>query len=561
VVDIETAVEKDESFTHPDTLLCVGLGVAYNEAIVVGEQALRSPAARSRLSDFLASSRLVCQNGKFDTQVLMRLGYLAEPNLYGDTMLASYCKDERPGHHSLGGRASEELGSPDWKAELKPHLGKGKKASYANVPRDLLYRYNAYDDAETFKLWEKDIRELDAQGLRPLHDFLVAASNELTYIELEGVRVDEHYLARLMDDYSRDLAELEEGLKPWVDNPRSTPQVLNACKDLQLLVKDTAAPTLSPLLEGNRTAEQRDFLERILHYRKEHKLYGTYVKGTLKRLSENRLYTTFKLHGTVTGRLSSANPNLQNIPRGSKIKNLFIPEDGNIFIQGDYKQAEWRAIACLAKDEYLQRALSDPNQDIHSYIATLFFGPGFTKNQRVMAKTFVFGVAYGRGPDAVARAFGVPVYKAQQYIDDFFRAIPDVVRWRKQVHEQIFKGGQALQTPFGRKRRFWLITRENKHDIEKEALAFLPQSIASDLTLNSLIRLRQSFGRSAHSPKVRLTVHDSILCECAQSDVREVAHEVKEIMESTAADVFSDFVPFPVDLEIGKSWGNLKEFV
>jgi uracil-DNA glycosylase family 4 len=557
IVDVETAVEKDESFTHPDTLLCVGLGVGYNESIVVGEQALRYPTVRRRLGDFLDASRVVCQNGKFDIQVLMRLGYLDEPNLYGDTMLASYCKDERPGHHSLGGRASEELGAPDWKGELKPYLGKGKKKSYANVPRDILYRYNAYDDSEEFKLWEKDVRELDAQGLRPLHDFLVAASNELTHIELEGVRIDEHYLARLIEDYSQDLAGLEEGLKLWVDNPRSTPQVLNACKDLQLLVKDTAAPTLSPLLEGNRTAEQRDFLERILHYRKEHKLYGTYVKGTLKRLSNNRLYTTFKLHGTVTGRLSSANPNLQNIPRGSKIKNLFIPEEGNVFIQGDYKQAEWRAIACLAEDKYLQKALSDPNQDIHGYTAELFFGPNFTKDQRVMAKTFVFGVAYGRGADAVGRAFGVSVYKAQEYIDNFFAAIPEVVAWRKQVHEQIFKGGQALQTPFGRKRRFWLITRENKHDIEKEALAFLPQSIASDLTLNSLIRLRQAFGSSKDSPKVRLTVHDSILCECPEQDRNEVAQEIRSIMESTAADVFSDFVPFPVDIETGKSWGNL----
>jgi uracil-DNA glycosylase family 4 len=558
-VDIECAVEKDESFTHPDSLLCIGIGYDNNKAVVIGEKALKFPRVIEWLRRLLCRSKVICQNGKFDIQVMMRLGIIDNPYmLYADTMLASYALDERPGHHGLKGLASEILGAPDYSAELKPHLGKGAKKNYGNIPRPLLYRYNAYDAALTYNLWaDKFEKELEENNLRSLHDFLVEASNELIYLELEGVRIDQDYLAWLLEDYARELAELENELNPWVDNPRSTPQVLAACKELLLMNKSTGAAILNGLLEGNRTAEQREFLEKILHYRKEAKLNGTYVKGTLKRLNNGRLYTTFKLHGTVTGRLSSANPNLQNIVRGSKIKNLFIPSEGNVFIQADYKQAEWRAIACLAEDSYLQRALSDPNQDIHSYVAALFFGPNFTKEQRVMAKTFVFGVAFGRGADAVARAFKVPVYKAQQYIDDYFRVIPDVVRWRKEVHEQIFKGGQALRTPFGRKRRYWLITKENKHDIEKEALAFLPQSIASDLTLHSLINLRKRFhGTDA---RIRLTVHDSILAECPKENKVDVGREMRRVMESTAAETFSSFVPFPIDLESGPSWGNLSE--
>lgn len=558
-LDIETASEKDTDLTHPDSLLCVGIGYAPNKAVVIGEEALKSRAVLERLSRLLSNKEVICQNGKFDIQVLMRLGIIKYPMLWADTMLASYAKDERPGHHGLKGRAAEELGAPDYAAELKPYLGKGKKKSYANIPRALLYRYNAYDAALTYNLWQKDERELAEQNLRGLHDYLVAASNELIYVELDGVGIDQEYLEVVDDKYLTILEGLEEELKPWVDNPRSTPQVLAACKSLLLPVNDTTADTLTHLLDLDRTSEQKEFLTKILNHRKQAKLYGTYIKGTRKRLNNGRLYTTFKLHGTVTGRLSSANPNLQNIPRGPIIKKLFIPAPGNVFVQADYSQAEWRAIACLAEDKYLQGALGDPDRDIHGEVAAKFFGPKFTKEQRVMAKTFVFGVAYGRGPDAIAHAFGVSVHEAERYIREFFSLIPDVVRWRKDVHKTIFTGGQALQTPFGRKRRFWLITRENKHDIEKEALAFLPQSIASDLTLNSLIRARRAFGTSSTAPKVRLTVHDSILVECGEDNKRDVARELKSVMETTAADVFSDFVPFPSEVEIGPSWGDLED--
>lgn len=558
-LDIETSSEKDTDLTHPDLLLCVGIGYEPHKAIVIGEKAINNKAVRIFLAALLNSTNVVCQNGKFDIQVLIRLSIIAKPILWADTMLASYVKDERPGHHGLKGRASEELGAPDYAAELKPHIGIGKNKNYANIPRPLLYRYNAYDAALTYDLWERDAQDLKDQQLRELHDYLVDASNELTYVELDGVGIDQEYLDVVDKKYLHILDEMEQGLKPWVDNPRSVPQVLAACKSLRLPVTDTAAGTLAALLELDRSAEQKEFLTKILNHRKQAKLYGTYIKGTRKRLQNGRLYTTFKLHGTVTGRLSSANPNLQNIPRGPIIKKLFVPEPGNVFIQADYSQAEWRAIACLAQDKYLKGALGDPNRDIHGEVAAKFFGPDYTKEQRVMAKTFVFGVAYGRGPDAISEAFGVSKQNAERYIREFFSLIPDVVQWRKQVHETIFKGGQALATPFGRKRRFWLITRENKNDIEKEALAFLPQSIASDLTLNSLIRARRLFGDSASAPKVRLTVHDSILIEAREEDRLEVAKTIKNLMQDTAAEIFSDWVPFPAEVEVGPSWGDLEE--
>jgi DNA polymerase-1 len=290
----------------------------------------------------------------------------------------------------------------------------------------------------------------------------------------------------------------------------------------------------------------------MLHYRKEHKLYGTYVKGIHKRLIGGRAYPTFLLHGTVTGRLACRNPNLQNVPRSSKIRRLFIPEEGNVFIQADYAQAELRVIAALAEDEYLQ-GIFNADRDLHSEVATRFYGPNFTKDQRVRAKAVVFGLAYGREAYSLAQEYGIPVSEAQRYLDTFFEAIPSVVAWRADLERRVLQNSESLQTRFGRKRRFWLITKENQREVVKEAYNFMPQSIASDLTLLSLVQIRKALPEI----KVRLPVHDSILAECPQEYASEAVSEMARIMQSMAVTTFTNYVKFPCDTQIGSSWGDL----
>jgi DNA polymerase I len=185
-------------------------------------------------------------------------------------------------------------------------------------------------------------------------------------------------------------------------------------------------------------------------------------------------------------------------------------------------------------------------------VAERFFGPGFTKDQRVRAKAVVFGLAYGREAFSLAEEFKIPVQEAQRYLTQFFDAIPELVAWRTSVQNRVTQDHDDLVTPFGRHRRFWLITNENKKDILKEALSFYPQSIASDINLSALIRLVDD------GMAVRLPVHDSILVECPRSDAEEVARQVKGTMEQTAVDVFGDYVKFPVDIAIGTSWGDLE---
>jgi DNA polymerase-1 len=303
------------------------------------------------------------------------------------------------------------------------------------------------------------------------------------------------------------------------------------------------------------TSELYDFTDLMLSHRREAKLYGTYVKGIRKRMLGGKVFPTFLLHGTVTGRLACRNPNLQNVPRESKIRRQFVPRPGHIFIQADYSQVELRVITTLAQDEYLRGVFLDESRDIHGEVATQFYGDGWTKEQRVRAKAVVYGLSYGREAFGLAQEFKIPVAEAQRYLDTFFGLIPGVVAWRDDVKRRILTG-EGLSTPTGRKRRFWLITDDNKLDVLKEGWAYLPQSIASDICLQALVRMRPVL--AAQGVEVKLPVHDSILVECPIDLADDVAQYMRQTMEQSGYDIMGDYVKFAVDIEKGVSWGDLK---
>ncbi len=555
-LDIEVGVEKDSDFSHPDSLLSVGLSWAENKAVVLGEEACNSERVRQALRRFCEHTPILCHNGKFDIQVLIRMGVLESTDcLAADTMLASYCLDERPGHHGLKYLGSEVLGAPDWDDEI--HIYTDGGGSFSLIPRPILYKYNAYDAAITYRMWRYFVPRLAEAELRRVHDRLVEYSRELIYVELDGVKVDIDYMNELTESYHDTLEPLKKELKSWVQNPNSPKQVKEALAEVGLNVESTNQDTLEGLLKRQSLPESiPEFLTLMLKWRRENKLYGTYVKGLRKRLVKDRVYSTFLLHGSVTGRTASRNPNLQNVPRESAIRRQFVPEQGNVFVQADYKAVELRVIAVEAQDEWLQDLFSDPSRDIHSEVATRLIGPDFTKEDRVRAKAIVYGLSYGREAYSIAQEYSMPVPQAEQYMRDFFKQIPGVVDWIDWVQQQV-KGSQGLTTHFGRKRRFWLITNENIKDVYKEAQAFVPQSTANDINLTALCRLRREFGNEWDGVQMRMPVHDSIMVECPEYIAKDVAVCMEEVMEETAAEIYSDRVAFPVDAQVGRTWGDL----
>ncbi len=550
VVDIECGFEKDTEFDHPDhyQMLCVGLGYAPGKVAVIGEEALKSPRVEKAMGKLLTSDKnIVAHNGKFDLAGLSRYG---RGVLGDDTMLASYLCDERRGTNGLKYLAVELLGAPQYDDEIREYVPKGK--SFSSIPRDILYRYNAYDISCTWLLMERYRLEMAGTSLLRPYQLLLDASNALIDSEMEGIKLDEEYLNHLMSHYDEGLKGLELEMKEWVANPRSPKQVKEALDAQGYSVASTNEDTLTELLGRIKPdSDTARFIRKLLQHRTEAKLFGTYVKGIHNRNHRGRIHPTFLLHGTTTGRLACRNPNLQNVPRGNDIRRMYIPEEGNLFVQADYSTIELRVLATLARDEYL-RGIFKEGRDIHNEFSLILFGEGFNKEQRVRTKAFVYGLAYGREAPSIAMEFGIPIREAQRSMNTFLDAIPDVVEYKKSIKKQALQDQEDLISPFGRHRRYWLVTKDNMHNIEKEAYAFMPQSTASDICLSALVRLKRDHGLS-----VRLPVHDSILVECAASDAQDVARLMEKVMMETAAEEFSDYVPFPVDVHIGKNWGEV----
>ena len=609
VVDIEVDIEKDTAFDHPDRygLLCVGLAWMSGHGIVIGENALKSEKVLDALYDTLAASRIIAQNGKFDLAGLYpTLGVL---KLFFDTMLASYILDERPGIHGLKFNAVELLGAPQYDEDIKKYVG--PKDGYGVIPRDLLYKYNGYDVVCTYDLYELFSKRLDAsnnpraikefealypglefRSLRDVHDFLVEASNELMFMELNGIAVDKGYNAELFDKYGESLEKHRQELAGILNrtgfvghnskgqeipfNPNSPKQVKEVLAHHRVRTESTDEDTLKRIKEQLETRELRtgslsdkeqalyDFIEGMLLHRREAKLFGTYVKGIRKRLYRGRIYPTFLLHGTTSGRLASRNPNVQNIPRQSSIKQQFIPaQPENCFVQADYSQAELRILTWLAEDPYFRAILNDPERDIFDELTPVLYPelPGkmdvpeaLWKETRIRVKAFVYGLGYGRTEYSIATEYKLSVEEAKAVKMRFFNAIPAIVNWQNWVKKRVYSG-KDLISPFGRHRRFHLITQDNWKSIQNEALSFLPQSTSSDVCLRAMVRARRELrGSGAY---IRNIVHDSILVDTPRDMANDVATMLDRLMVGSAQELVGDYVAFKTDVKIGEHWGEV----
>jgi uracil-DNA glycosylase family 4 len=325
-VDIETAFEKEGTFVQANhyDLLCIGVAFAADRVVIFDREACHDPAFQEAFGRLLDKYPIDCHNGKFDCSGLRRLG---DAKLGFDTMLASYALDERGGIHDLGHVSSEWLGAPNYKHALRPYLDKNK--SYANIPRNILHQYCAYDSSAGWQLKERLGAELDKQGLRHLHDYLVEASNVLMNIEMQGMALDLDVLHEVDEDLKAEMDRLHAILVPWLAAPnhlldkKKQPKKVTAgsWQQVQRAIKyhtGTFTPStdrahLEELIDRGVTAD--GYLQILLEYRKVQKLWATYVNGIKQRMYDSRIHTSFLLHGTVTGRLSSRNPNLHNIPR------------------------------------------------------------------------------------------------------------------------------------------------------------------------------------------------------------------------------------------------------
>lgn len=546
-VDVECA--GDGSF------LCAAFSWKPGTAAVLTAEALKNPAVVDAFNVAFRRVKLIGHNLKYDLKVLWSQG-LWSARTGADTMLMHYTLDERRGTHGLKQLARLYFNAPNYDAEIARYM---KEGGLENCPRDLLYKYNGLDASYTYALYQTITKELGSNEWRVLNDLLLPASDVLAEMEYLGIMVDVPYLQKLDAELTAELLRLEAEMFTVAGrkfNPNSPKQLI------QLLYYELGVPVPRRLSTDENALKEvlnyHPLPKLLLEYRARKKFLSTYVQALLEARDENdRVHTTFNLHGTATGRLSSSDPvNLQNIPREGEARNMFVATPGWTLVECDGSQMEVRVLAWYAKDEKLMEALATGG-DIHTRTACLMFGlkpEQVTKEQRTAAKRLTFGLIYQMSAQSLAEELGIGLAEAEELVARFFEAFPRVKGWIKEVQEQVLAEGK-LTTPFGRTRRFGLITNETRGDILRQAVNTPIQSVASDLTLLALIRLweRIKCGELGRT-RLLLTVHDSILLE-TQEDISEVGRVMREEMRVPVL----EGIVLDAEVKVGTRWGQMEE--
>lgn len=575
-VDIETGIDKDDQDIHADKrpLLCIGVGYETGKVVVFGEK-LMDPnlGVLASLGALFREKQLIMHNGKSDVAGLFPV--MGAVNLAYDTLLEHYTLDERTGGHKLEEVGVELLGVPPWKDMVKPYLAKGPVKNFGDIPRDLLYRYNAIDCDVTYRLHFLLWPRIEEQGRTKLPDeTLLPAANQLVHPEMDGIAFDMPYSRELTLRLQDELARLEIEINDYIGrkiNPGSWKQLLVLFEERGWHIPTkkskptTGAPELKLAVEqGLYDDEAMGFLELLFQYRDVAKDDGTFCRGMQKQAVEHedgtfRIHTTYTLHVATTGRLSSRDPNLQNIKDKAYLRRQFVAGPGNVFLQGDYSQVEGRVIAVLSGDEYLCSLFRNTERDIFDELSVAMYGK-LIKDKRRLLKTFFYGLSYGRTAHGIAKGFGIPLDEASMQLEQFKSLIPGVMAWQEQTWQQVQDQGY-LETTFGRRRHFPLITNRNANDIKNEALAFVPQSTASDICLRAFTWMRPNLEVNYGTQGgIRLTIHDAIVTEVVKERELEMRNDMHYFMEDSgnrwSRQQNSD-VPFQVAFKSGSSWDQL----
>lgn len=507
--------------------------------------------------------RKVGHNIKYDLVVLQRAGVdLAGIGL--DTMVASYLTDPSRLRHNL-----DEVSLHYLNRKLIPIsdlIGKGsKQQTFDTVPIDQACLYAAEDADITWRLAEVFQPKLLEQGLENLFDTVeLPLISVLARMEQAGIALD----LELFADLKREVTDRLHALEAEIHDLAGAPFQINSPKQLQTVLFEkiglkpirktkTGYSTDVEVLE--RLAPQHPLPEKILEYRMLEKLRGTYIE-TLPKLvhpETGRIHTSFNQAVAATGRLSSSDPNLQNIPvrtdMGRRIRQGFVPgEAGNQLISADYSQIELRILAHLSGDAGLIEAF-EQDEDIHRDTAARVFQvlPGtVTADMRRQAKAVNFGVVYGISAFGLARNLGISNSEAQEFIDQYFATYPGVRDWIDQTLETATKDG-FVTTVLNRRRYVPELssgTVNTRKAGERIAINTPVQGSAADIIKVAMVRLDDELrGTNA---RMLLQVHDELLVECPKKDANRVAKTMRTVMEGA----FSLQVPLKVDVGIGDNW-------
>lgn len=495
------------------------------------------------------------QNLKYDLAILHNAGFRFK-NIAADTMIASYLLNPA-GPHNLDDLAQQYLDHRT--IHYEEVVGKGaKQKSFAEVDLATARDYASEDADCTWQLASIFIPKLKEEGLLKLFEELeMPLMQVLLKMELAGVMVDATLLKKLSKEFDQELEVLKKKIhklatQPFnINSPKQLGEILFGILKLPGAKKTkTGYSTNQTVLES--LAPQHPLPDLVLSYRSLSKLKSTYTDSLLELIhTDGRLHTSFNQTVAATGRLSSSDPNLQNIPirspEGRRIREAFVAPKGFVFLSADYSQIELRILAHYTEDVGLMEAF-EKGEDIHQKTAEALGA------DRGVGKTINFATIYGQTPFGLAQQLKIDVGEAAKYIENYFKQYPNVKPFREKILEEAREKG-FVATLFGRRRFLPDLLSRNIHvkqNAERMAFNTVFQGSAADIIKKAMIDIDRELPKISPRSKMILQVHDELVFEVPEEEVEAVVAFVKEKMENA----YPLKVPIIVDCGFGENWAK-----
>jgi DNA polymerase-1 len=577
------SIDTETTSTDPMRAALVGISLSVKEGlgyyIPVGHHTPETQLSLEEVADTLGplfkDARLpkVGQNLKYDMIVLARHGIPLAPIAF-DTMLAEWVRD--PGSHNLGLKDMAEIYLGIGMKHIEELIGKGKnQRSMADVAIGEAAPYAAADAEVTLRLVPllRERLKKEPHALEMFEQVEVPLVAVLADMEQAGIALDEAFLKQMGGELRERLGSLESQVYQAVGSPfnlNSTQQLSKVLfENLKLMPPDPRKKTASghystsaEVLE--ELSGQHPVVDWLLEYRELSKLLSTYVEALPQQINPQtgRVHTSYSQTGAVTGRLASSDPNLQNIPTrtelGRKVRQAFVAAPGHSLLSVDYSQVELRIVAHMSGDEAMLNAFR-AGQDIHAATAAAIYGVGLeqvTKEQRRHAKAINFGLIYGMSAFGLSRTTGLTLGEAENFVKAYFRQFPRVKSYLDEMRRSAAQLGY-VETMFGRRRYFpnlrSMANQNARAREEREAINAPIQGTAADLIKMAMIPLPAALRTAGLQAALLLQVHDELVLECPQDQLRETARVVQNVMEN----VHPISIPLLTEAKSGSNWGNM----
>lgn len=511
-------------------------------------------------------------NIKFDIEVMASYN-IKVSGIAGDSMVASYVLNPGTRQHNLDALAFSEFGFQ--KISKDDLLGKGKeKTTYGEVAVEKLFNYSCEDADFTWRLIKKLLPEIKKEKLEKLYDKIeVPLILVLTEMEINGIKINTDYLETLRAKTAKKITALQKEIWDLAGsefNVNSTQQLREVLFEKLNLPTDGITKTKTGLSTGadelEKLKDKHEIIAHILDYRELVKLQSTYIESLPELVNKKtgRVHTSYNQSVTATGRLSSTDPNMQNIPVrtefGREIRRAFVAEKGYKLLSLDYSQIELRLAAHMSGDKKMIAAFKN-DLDIHAATAAEINQVELvdvTKEMRREAKATNFGILYGQGAHGLAQTADIPYWRAKEFIENYFKVYSEIKKYIEKTISFAQENGY-VETLFGRRRYLPEINSSVvmvRKGAERMAINTPIQGTAADMIKKAMIETSKFLSGINHQDvRMLLQVHDELLFEVKENKVQEVAKQVKNIMEG----VMKLKVPIVAEAKAGDDWGEMEK--